>query len=213
MSIFKDIIDSYIYISQQQGWRQAFIQATQFLTLPFYEAHSGYVLTKSLSEPIHIPDPEIDVAIEFLDPEKPELINSIMPPIRVKRIIHKLQAGEYCCIAIREKKVISYVLAGFEGTPSTISSGLNLTPNEAYLWAGYALPEYRRMGLVMAVNLHLCKYLQEMEYKIATLLVERKNKASLGHCAKMGYEITETIEYRRLLKWVNVSRVPYELSD
>ena len=213
MSIIKDSVETFLYTLRRQGWRKAFHLSAQFLLSPIFESHTGYVLYKSLLEPIYVPPPEVEVQIKYLNPENSELLASIMPPLRVKRIDKKLQAGEMCCVAIKDGNIISYVLAGIADTPSTRAARFELEPKEAYLWAGYALPQYRRMGLVMAVNLNLCRLLQELGYERSILLVERENKASLGHCTKMGYRITENINYLRILKWAKVHRYPIEPAD
>ena len=75
-----------------------------------------------------------------------------MPPLRLKRIARKLQAGEKCVVAIKEQKAVAYVFAAFAGTPSTKESQLELAPGEAYIWAGYALPSFRRQGVVRGVH-------------------------------------------------------------
>jgi ribosomal protein S18 acetylase RimI-like enzyme len=121
--------------------------------------------------------------------------------MRVKRLASKMQAGEMCCVAIRGGTVISYVLAAFDNTPSTYEARLELNPKEAYLWSGYALPQYRRQGMVRAVNLSMCRLLRAKGYESVLLLVEQQNKASLGHCFKMGYSLTDRISYLRVLGW------------
>ncbi len=121
-----------------------------------------------------------------------------------------MRCGEVCFVAVREQQAIAYVFAGFANTPSTEDTGLKLSPKETYLWAGYALPQYRRQGVVKAVNLSLCRYLREKGLKTAVLLVDRHNKAALGHCRKMGYYVTNRVTYLRILRWRLLRRLPIE---
>jgi len=51
------------------------------------------------------------------------------------------------------------------------------------------------------VNLSLCRLLQEKGYETAVLQVDERNKASLGHCYKMGYQVTDRVTYLRILGW------------
>jgi ribosomal protein S18 acetylase RimI-like enzyme len=201
MSLLWDSIQAFDFLRRQQGWYTAFTQAMQFLREPFFEFHRGYLLRRSLREPVHVPTPEVDLSIRDVGQEDLSLLHSILPPLRVKRLARKMQAGEICSVAIKGEQVVAYVLAGFANTPSTDQIRLELGPREAYLWAGYALPAYRRQGVVRAVNLSLCRLLRERGFERALLLVEDHNKASLGHCYKMGYSVTDRILYLRILRW------------
>ena len=205
ISLIRDLIQAFLYVQHQQGWRSAFSLAMRFLLLPIFEFHRGFVLRKSLKEPIHIPAPRVAVSIRQVTLDDLTLLETIVPRLRVKRFAKKMQAGEICFVAIQEQKVVAYVLAGFTNTPSTEDVQLKLGPKEAYLWAGYALPQYRRQGVVRAVNLSLCRLLREDGYESVVLLVDRRNRASLGHCYKMGYRVTDRVTYLRVLRW-RVSR-------
>jgi L-amino acid N-acyltransferase YncA len=209
MSLIRDSAEAFQYIQRQQGWRSAFSLAGQFARAPFYEYHRGYLLHKSLAEPIQVPASGVSESIRQLDLDNVALLETIMPPLRVKRIAKKLQAREACCVAIRDGKVIAYVLAGLANTPSTNDANLQLSDEQAYLWAGYALPQFRRQGVVREVNLSLCRHLQKRGYKSAILLVEKHNEASLGHCYKMGYDMRDKITYLRILRWKYSKRVPF----
>ncbi len=208
-----EMVDALVYIHKQQGWKEAFDMAGQFLREPFYERRNGYVLRKSILEPISIPKLDMDLELRQIDLKDFELLKTIMPVLRVKRIARKIQAGEICYAAIKDGEVIGYVLAGFQSTPSTRQIRLRLDPDEAYLWAGYALPPYRRQGVVKVVNLSLCKLLQERGYKKVVLLVEQANQASLGHCYKMNYHVTDQINYLRILGWVSCQITPTQISE
>lgn len=201
MQGIRDSIQALSYVQRQQGWRAALGMAGQFLQAPFFEFHSSYVLRKSLREPIQVPEPEVAVSIRPVGPEDLALLETIVPPLRAKRLAKKMQAGEIGCVAVKHERVIAYVLAGFAGTPSTRDTRLELSPGEAYLWAGYALPEYRRQRVVKAVNLYLCRLLREKGFETVVLLVDRANEASLGHCQKMGYRVTDRRTSLRFLQW------------
>jgi len=201
MSLIRDLVQAFLYVQRQQGWRSAFSLAVQFVRLPFFEFHRGFVLRKSLEQPIDITAPRVAVSIRQATLDDLALLETIVPPLRVKRLAKKMRAGEICFVAIQEQRVVAYVLAGFANTPSTKDAQLNLGPKEAYLWAGYALPQYRRQGVVRAVNLSLCRLLREDGYESVVLLVDRHNRASLGHCHKMGYRVTDRVTYLRVLRW------------
>jgi len=182
----------------------------QFLRLLFFEFHRGFVVRKSLEEPIHVPAPKVAVTIRQATLDDLPLLETIVPPLRVKRLAKKMEAGEICFVAIQEQRVVAYVLAGFANTPSTEDAQLKIGPKEAYLWAGFALPQYRRQGVVRAVNLSLCRLLRENGYESVVLLVDRHNRASLGHCHKMGYRMTDRVTYLRVLRWRLNQCVPIE---
>jgi ribosomal protein S18 acetylase RimI-like enzyme len=201
MSLIGDAVQAFLYIQRQQGWRVAFSQAAQFLRSPFFEFHQGHVLRKSLQEPVHVPAPEVIVSIRQAGLEDLALLETIVPPLRVKRLAKKMQAGEICFVAIKEQRAVAYVLAGFANTPSTEDTRIELDPKEAYLWAAYVLPPYRRQGVLRAVNLSLCRLLQDDGYESVVLQVDRHNEASLGHCYKMGYSVTDRLTFLRILGW------------
>lgn len=201
MSLIIDPIQAFVHVQRQQGWRQACQQAMDFLRSTFFEFHRGYVLCKSLDEPIDIPVPEVTVCIRQATPDDVALFEQIVPPLRAKRFAKKIQAGETCVAAMKEQRIVAYVFAGFANTPSSENARLELGPREAYLWAGYALPQYRRHGVVRAVNLTLCRLLQENGYESAILQVEGHNESCLGHCYKMGYRLTDRVTYLKILGW------------
>lgn len=200
MSVIRDSIEAFAYIQRRQGWRTAFSQAAQFLRMPFFEFHRGYLLRKSLKEPIHVPAPEVALTIRQVGLDDLDLLKTIMPPLRMKRLAKKMEAGEAACVAMNDERVVAFVLAGFANTPSSRDTGLKLGPREAYLWAAYALPQCRRQGVVGAVNLSLCCWLQEKGYESAVLVVDGYNEASLGHCYKIGFRVTDRVTSLRILR-------------
>lgn len=199
--MIKDWVQAFLYLRRQQGWRYALGIALKFLRAPFFEFHRGFVLRNSLKELAQVPAPGVPVSIRQVTLNDLALLETILPPLRVKRLAKKMVAGEVCCVAIREEQAIAYVFAGFANTPSTEATGLELDPREAYLWAGYVLPQYRRQGVVRAVNLTLCRLLHNRGYETAVLQVDESNKASLGHCYKMGYRATHRVTYLRIPGW------------
>jgi ribosomal protein S18 acetylase RimI-like enzyme len=213
MSLITQSVQAFLYTKRQQGTRAALGAALQFARLPFFEFHRGYALRRSLQEPIDVQVPEVVDSIRQIGLADLALLETIMPPLRVNRVASKLRAGEVCCGAIKDNNMVAYVLAGFARTPSTLDTRLELGPKEAYLWAGYALPQYRRQGVVKAVNLSLCCVLREKGYESVVLLVDRCNEASLGHCRKMGYRVVDQFTHLRLLGWRMGSHDPVEEAE
>lgn len=212
MSLVSDSVHSFWSVQSEQGWRSAFGSALKFLRSLFFEFHKGFVLRLSLEEPVDVPAPQVSVDIRQADLGDLALLETIMPPLRVKRVAKKMQAGEICFVAVKGERAIAYVFAGLAGTPSTRDAHLQLRPEDAYLWAGYTLPQYRRQGVVKAVNLSLCRYLQEKGYQNVILLVDDHNVASLGHCYKMGYRVTDRVTYLKILGWRTSQHIPIEES-
>ena len=208
MSLITDSLQAVRYVRRQQGWRPALTMASQFASAPFFEYHRAYVLHRSLLGPIQVPASGVSDCVTQVDADNVAILETIMPPLRVKRIARKLRAGEACCVALKDGMVIGYVLAGLKNTPSTREANLDLSSDQAYLWAGYALPQFRRQGVVAEVNLSLCCYLQSRGYKGVILLVEKKNEACLGHCDKMGYEVREVFTLIRIVRWRYTRSVP-----
>jgi ribosomal protein S18 acetylase RimI-like enzyme len=155
----------------------------------------------------------LDVAIRQATVDDLQLLETIVPPLRARRFAAKIAAGEVRFIAIKENSVVAFVFAGYSHTPSTEQAGLKLEPTEAYLWAGYAVPQYRRQGLVRAVNLSLCRFLQGNGYDTVLLQLDDRNKASLGHCRRMGYRVTHRVTYLRVLGWRVCRHTPVGGSD
>jgi ribosomal protein S18 acetylase RimI-like enzyme len=201
MSFITDLLQAFRFIQQQQGWQAAIKNTLLFFKYPLFAHYHGFVLHRCLSEPVQMPEVRLDLSFQEITADNISLLESIHPPLRVKRMERKIQAGEICNTAMLDKRVIGYVFAGFKGTPSTLDVRLNLSPQEAYLWAGYTLPEFRRQGVVGAVNLDLCRILKGRGLEKVLLLVEKRNAASLGHLDKIGYEIKEEIIHMRILGW------------
>jgi ribosomal protein S18 acetylase RimI-like enzyme len=210
MSLVSDSVQSFWSVQSEQGWRPALSSALKFLRSVFFEFHKGFLLRLSLEEPISVPAPRVVMDIKQVGLGDLALLETIMPPLRVKRVAKKMQAGEVCFVAVRDERAIAYVFAGFAGTPSTRDAHLQLRPEDAYFWAGYALPQYRRQGVVKAVNLSLCRHLQDKGYESVILLVDDHNVASLGHCYKMGYRVTDRITYLKVVGWRTSRHTPIE---
>ena len=209
MSFIEDVNQSIRYLKKQEGWKSAWEQAKKYIVLPFYERHSGYLLRKSLSEPVIVPTPKIEITIRQANSNDLALFESIVPALRAKRFINKLQKNEEICyIAIYQEKIAGFVWAGTMNSPSTKTTGLTLGAKEAYFWAGYAAPEYRSQGVVRSVNLSFCKWFQEQGFEDIILLVEEENAASLKHVFQMGYQLENRINYIRILKWKRVKLEP-----
>jgi ribosomal protein S18 acetylase RimI-like enzyme len=207
----KEILESLLFVSRLEGWRSAIATSWRFLLSSAFAFHRGFALRRSLRESIQIPPPEVDMTIREAARDDLPLLGTIFPPLRLKRIARKLETGERCMVGIRDQKAIGYVFAAFAGTPSTGESGLRLEKEEAYLWDGYALPEFRRQGVVRAINLTLCGLLQQEGYESTVLLVNRSNRAALGHCRKAGYRITDRVMLVRALGWKWSQVTPVEI--
>lgn len=201
MTLVRDAIEAFLYLQDQEGWRSACTSARQFLLSPFFELNRAFVLRRSLLEPIDIPISQVEVAIRQVSLDDSALLETIIPPLRLRRLASKMRAGEICFAAIQGVRVVAYVFAGFAETPSTEDAQLKLRPRDAYIWGAYALPQYRRQGVVGAMNLSLCQVLQQRAFDSALLLVDRRNRAALGHCRKIGYRVTHRVVQLKLLGW------------
>jgi ribosomal protein S18 acetylase RimI-like enzyme len=210
MSLIKDPIEAFLYIRRQEGWRSAFSLARQFLLLPFFEYHRLLVVRRSLKEPVDVPAPRVAVTIREATLDDLAILETIVPPLRVKRFAKKMQAGEICMVALQEQQVVGYCLGGFANTPSTEDAQLKLGPKEAYAWGGYVSPQCRRQGVWGAVHLALCRLQREKGYETCFGLVEMGNRASLGALQKIGFRETERLTLLRVLRWRMSWRAPLE---
>jgi ribosomal protein S18 acetylase RimI-like enzyme len=214
MSFIEDVNQSFRHIHRHEGWKGAWEQAIKFILLPFYEQHTGYLLRKSLAEPVVIPLPKIPLEVRQATENDFTLFTTVVPLLRARRFVKKIQRKEEACfIAIAEGKIAGFVWAGFSQSPSTKGTGLTLGPKEAYFWAGYASSEFRSAGVVRTVNLSLCKWLQEQGFESVILLIEEENAASLKHVYHMGYQLEKEIRYLRILNWKRVELTPVSSSE
>lgn len=210
MSRIRELIQAFLYVQHRDGWRSVFRLATEFLISPFFEYHRAFLVRRSLKEPIHIPAPRVAVTIRQATLDDLALLETIVPPLRVKRFAKKMQAGEICMVAIQEHRVVGYCLGGFANTPSTEDAQLKLGPKEAYAWGGYVLPQYRRQGVWGAVHLALCRFQREQGYETCIGQVDRRNRASVGALQKMGLCVTDRVTLLKVLGWRVRRCVPIE---
>ena len=201
MSLISDLIQAFRYVQNQQGWRYAFSLSIKALTLPFFEYRRGFLVHRSLEEPIHIPAPRAAVTVREATLDDLALLETIVPRLRLSRIVKKMQTGEICFVAIQDQRVVGYVFGGFANTPSTEDAQLKLGPKEAYAWGGYVLPQYRRQGVWGAVHLALCRRQQEDGYESCFGLVDRHNRAALGALQKIGFHVPGRVTLLRVLGW------------
>lgn len=211
LSTIRGIVESILFMRRMEGWSSALGMSLRFVRLFIFDFRRGYAFRRTLNEePRDIPAPDMDVIIRQATFADLAILGEILPPLRLKRIGRKLQGGEKCVIALKDQKPIAYVFAAFADSPSTQESHLNLGAREAYIWAGYVMPQFRRHGIVRAVNLYLCRLLQKEGYESTVLVVDRHNKASLGHVRKTGYRMTDRVMFLRVLGWKRAWTTPVE---
>lgn len=213
MSLIRDLIQSFLYAKKQEGWRYAFNLSIKALTLPFFECHRGFLMRKSLKETFHIPTPKVVVTIRQATVEDIALLETIVPPLRVRRFTRKMGAGEVCMIAISEGKIISFVFAGFADSPAAMEIPFSLGTREAYLWGAYCLPQHRSKDVQTTNTLNLCRWLQDNGYKRAFLLMDKHNKAAIRHAQKMGFQGEAQLITLRILRWRLSRYIPLEQDE
>jgi GNAT superfamily N-acetyltransferase len=205
MPSVNSLIQAFLYVKNQDGWRIAIEQTIQWLISPFFEYSRGFYLRKPLNAFIDIPATRVDVTIRPATLDDLDLFQTIVPPLRVKRFARKIQAGEVCFIAVREQgeksNIVGYLWTGFADSSTVQDTFIKLGPKEAYFWAGYVVPEYRRHKLLSALGSSLRAWLQDQGYDAVVTFVEWWNEASLAVCLKQGYHIVAQVSYLKLLKW------------
>lgn len=179
-------------------------QAMAWLLSLVVDYRKGYCLSKTLNESREIAPARLDVTVRRATVDDLDLFQTIAPALRIRRFARKLGAGEICFIAIEKYKetprIVGFVWAAFTDSPTSGEDSVKLGPQEAYIWGGYVVPEFRRYGLMTILGCSLRLWLQDQGYVSVVLFVKRRNGAILAHCLKQGYQITAQVSFLKLLR-------------
>jgi ribosomal protein S18 acetylase RimI-like enzyme len=188
---------SFVHMKRQEGWRAAF----RGLTLPCFEFHHAYILSKSLTELPAPASPRSDVEFKVLAPADLKLLASIVPPLRVRRFARKMQAGELCFAGLGEGSIIAFQWASLPNGPTAKEMPFQLGSNEVYLWGAYCLPKHRARGIMTAMTRHVLHWLQNQGYEQVFLMTNRRNQPALTLTRKAGFQIVARLIALRIFKW------------
>jgi ribosomal protein S18 acetylase RimI-like enzyme len=121
----------------------------------------------------------------------------MVTPTTLAEFARRFEAGRLCGIAMDGDKIVAYIWAGFEVRPEIERFDFPLLPDEAHLFNGYTLPQYRRMG-VMASMLSLLSPLHALGARRIVVTVEKRNHLSMNLCKRLGLLPVGYARYMRL---------------
>jgi hypothetical protein len=197
MKLNNDFINSILFIKQHDCWKAVF----EHILWYFFEYHQSYLMTTTLDKLIPSIPAKIEVLTRKASLDDIPLFMDLVPPIRIKRFINKMNAGEVCKIGLHENQIIAFGWNAFTGSISAKEKKLDLGPRDSYLWGAYCLPQYRSLGIVTFMAFDNFRWLQELGYKAVYQLTDKRNIAALKLAEKIGaIRVAQAIDIRLLNK-------------
>jgi hypothetical protein len=197
MSQVAVILQSLQFVKENHGWKAI----PGFLAFPLFEDLSGYVLVGSLRDAIAPVPPKLPLEIREATPEDGPRFKNIIPPLRIRRFIKKMEIGERCGIGLLDGEVIYFAWASFAGQPTSVEAPLALGPKDVYFWGAYCKPEYRRFGVSLSVSSFHEYLIGQLGYETSYRIVKFSNKPSQSLCEKLRLKIVGRTYGGRILKW------------
>jgi hypothetical protein len=197
MSMASEIIQSVKFIKEHHAWKAV----PSFLIHPFFENISGFILAGEFKNFIP-PEPlKLPLEIREATPEDAPKFRSIIPPMRIRRFVSKMEAGERCVVGLSNDEVIYFAWAAFAGQSTAIESPIMLGKKDVYYWGAYCMPEYRRFGVSLNVHSYHEDLMRQLGYETSYRLVKFMNKASQSLCQKLRLRVIGRVYGVRILKW------------
>jgi len=194
----------------QGNWRAAWQRTWQMLVTAPYRRIEFIVFARSLEQPIPEVQPLVPVTIRLATLEDIPRFKKIVPPSAVRRFARRMAHSRFCFIALYHADIVAYCWATPEVSLEVDNMNLNLEPHDIYFDDAYTVPTYRRRKLQTAVHLYRMRYVKQMGFRRAILIVDVHNYASLALVQKLGYRAIGRMTFTRILgkRWYLWSPAP-----
>jgi GNAT superfamily N-acetyltransferase len=146
------------------------------------------LLVRSLDEPL--PEVQAALALEFgtlRESEADEYVAAV--PDNPERIRRRLRAGELCCTARHEGRLVGVIWSDAEGSPYVqhLHGRLRLAEDEVLITSLYTADDVRRAGIAASLGRAQHERLRASGYRRAVTLVLASNRAGFGPTRRLGY--------------------------
>ncbi len=199
-------------LAAQRNWRAAWQYAWQMLVTAPYRRIEFIVFARSLDQPIPEVQPLVPVTIRLATLEDIPRFEKIVLPSAVRRFVNRIAHNRLCFVALHHTDIVAYCWATPEVRPDVDNISLDLEPHDIYFDDAYTVPAYRRRKLQTAVHLYRMRYVKQMGFRRAVLIVDIHNHASLALVQKLGYREIGKVTFVRILgkRWYLWSPAPEE---
>jgi hypothetical protein len=191
------VFQSLYFVKEQYGWKAI----PSFLIHSISENISGYILIGALKDAIPPVPPKLPLEIREATPEDAPKFSQIIPPIRIRRFVNKIKAGERCAIGLLNNDVIYFTWASFLGQLTAIESPIKLGLKDVYFWGAYCMPAYRRFGVGTSISSYHEDLLRQLGYEKGIRIIKFNNLPSQNLSKKLNLKVVGRTYGVRILKW------------
>jgi len=204
-------INAFDHVRRKEGWRSAVATTVRL----FVEYERSYVLSARIDE-LAIYSPTIERAIargaittRLATPDDLPLFEEIVPLLRIRRFARLMASGELCMMALQGDKLIGFVWAALESSPTARDFPVPIGPKEAYVSRAVLPNEYRALGSMVITHASLYRLLQKQGIDRVTGYVRQQNKPAWKMMRSLGFKIISELVTLRVLKWRIARCTPY----
>lgn len=197
MSLGVEIFQSVGFVQKQAGWKAI----PGFLIYPFFETFNHYILVGRMADAIPPIPPKLPLEIREATPQDAPKFSKIIPPLRIRRFMRKMEAGERCAVGILDDEVIYFAWASFAGQSTSKELPLALGPKDVYFWGAYCSPAYRQYGASASVSSYHEDLMRQIGCETGYRMVKHNNQPSLNLCKKLKLRIIGRVYGVRLFQW------------
>lgn len=159
-----------------------------------------FVIEKRLTDASFKTEAKIEVNLRLVQRDEfPKIANKFKKfEVNVEEM---LEDGDVCAIAEIDGNLVHWTLVAFnDAYVGEIERKIRVSPDSAYLYAGYTAQEYRGLGIASKAMEKILCYLHEIGIRKTYALIRHDNFPSLRYTHKAGFKKIGTIKFFKICK-------------
>jgi GNAT superfamily N-acetyltransferase len=158
-----------------------------------------FVVSRSLLEPVPEPRPKISLEVQPFEHAHLDFVCREHPPSEANLCAQRLKQGHYGLVACHRGQAVGY---GWGCTDASLERiNLFLAPGEVLCTDAFTVKAYRNKGVQTALSLARWRLFKKLGFKKVIAYIEINNHPSLAVWQKLGGQVVESIDFRRIGFW------------
>jgi GNAT superfamily N-acetyltransferase len=141
-------------------------------------------------------------SIEILSEDEVDDYVDLRPETSLTEIGSRLERNHVCFVARHEGRIVSAAwLATGRVWIDYLACGMELAPDEAYLYESFTAPAFRGRNIPTVRGAYEARYFRDAGYRRLVAVIMPENKPALRHSEKAGWHVFGMIGYVKLGPW------------
>jgi len=195
----RELRQDWVYLIHRDGWKTGLSQALkEVVSLPYRHLQFA-IIARPLLSPLPDLKPKILLDIRPFEPTDLDFVRQQHLPSEANLCARRLQRDHRGLVACHNGQIAGYAWGCTDTSLEKVD--IKLKPGDVLCTDAFTAPAFRRKRVQTALALARLRLFQDRGYQRAIAYIEIHNKPSLAVWRKVGSEVIDHVDFKRLGLW------------